>query len=104
MINLKSLKKVRASKYYMDDSDTEDLSDVGKPESRNRTKKNKCCNQSFIYHHQQHTQKTELEVEVNLRPTVGQSVLVSGAHPGPVANFPFPMKFPVDSSYVCPFI
>jgi hypothetical protein len=38
---LKSLKKVRASKYEMDDSDAEDSSDVGKPGSRKRPKKNK---------------------------------------------------------------
>jgi hypothetical protein len=37
------------------------------------------------------------EEEVDLRPTVGQSVLVSGAHLGPVTNFSFAMKFPVDS-------
>jgi hypothetical protein len=31
------------------------------------------------------------------RQSVGQSVLVSGAHLGPVTNFSFAMKFPVDS-------
>jgi hypothetical protein len=31
------------------------------------------------------------------RQSVGQSVLVSGAHMGPVNNFSFAMKFPVDS-------
>jgi hypothetical protein len=42
----------------------------------------------------------EVQVEVNLRP-VGQSVLVSGAHLGPVTNFSFSLKFPLDS---CCFI
>jgi hypothetical protein len=36
-------------------------------------------------------------VAVNLRPTVGQSALVSGAHLGPVTNFSFSLKFPLDS-------
>jgi hypothetical protein len=31
------------------------------------------------------------------RQSVGQSVLVSGAHLGPVTNFYFAMKFPLDS-------
>jgi hypothetical protein len=31
------------------------------------------------------------------RQSVGQSVLVSGAHLGPVTNFSFAMKFPLDS-------
>jgi hypothetical protein len=31
------------------------------------------------------------------RQSVGQSVLVSGAHVGPVTNFSFAMKFPLDS-------
>jgi hypothetical protein len=35
------MKKVRASKYEMDDSNAEDVSDVGKPESRKRPKKDK---------------------------------------------------------------
>jgi hypothetical protein len=38
----------------------------------------------------------EVEVEVNLRPTVSP-----GAHLGPVTNFSFAMKFPVDS---CGFV
>jgi hypothetical protein len=44
----------------------------------------------------------EVEVKVNLdRQSVGQSVLVSGAHLGPVTNFSFAMKFPADS---CGFV
>jgi hypothetical protein len=43
----------------------------------------------------------EVEVEVNLRPTVGQSVLVSGTHLGPATNFSFSLKFPLDS---CEFV
>jgi hypothetical protein len=35
------------------------------------------------------------------RQSVGQSVLVSGAHLGPVTNFSFPLKFPLDS---CGFV
>jgi hypothetical protein len=35
------------------------------------------------------------------RQSVGQSVLVSSAHLGPVTNFSFAMKFPVDS---CGFV
>jgi hypothetical protein len=35
------------------------------------------------------------------RQSVGQSALVSGAHLGPVTNFSFSLKFPVDS---CGFI
>jgi hypothetical protein len=35
------------------------------------------------------------------RQSVGQSILVSGAHLGPVTNFSFAMKFPVDS---CGFV
>jgi hypothetical protein len=31
------------------------------------------------------------------RQSVGQSVLVSGAHLGPVTNFSFSLKFPSDS-------
>jgi hypothetical protein len=31
------------------------------------------------------------------RQSVGQSVLVSGAHLGPVTNFSFAMTFPLDS-------
>jgi hypothetical protein len=38
---------------------------------------------------------------VNLRPSVGQSVLVSGAHLGPVTNFSFSLKFLLDS---CGFV
>jgi hypothetical protein len=41
LINLKSMKKVRASKYEMDDDDAEDSSDVGMPKSRKKPKKNK---------------------------------------------------------------
>jgi hypothetical protein len=41
LVNLKSLKKVRFNKYGMDDSDTEDSSDVGKAEVRKKPKKNK---------------------------------------------------------------
>jgi hypothetical protein len=54
----------------------------------------------------------EVEVEVNLlklkliydRQSVGQSVLVSGTHLGPVTNFPFSLTFPLDSLRVCYFI
>jgi hypothetical protein len=42
-----------------------------------------------------------VEVEVNLRLTVSQSVLVSGAHLGPVTNFSFSSKFSSDS---CVFV
>jgi hypothetical protein len=42
-----------------------------------------------------------IEVEVNLRPTVGQSVLVSGTHLGPATNFSFALKFYLDS---CGFV
>jgi hypothetical protein len=35
------------------------------------------------------------------RQSVGQSVLVSGAHLGPVINFSFSLKFPLDS---CGFV
>jgi hypothetical protein len=35
------------------------------------------------------------------RQSVGQSVLVSGTHLGPVTNFSFPLKFPLDS---CGFV
>jgi hypothetical protein len=35
------------------------------------------------------------------RQSVGQSVLVSGAHLGPATNFPFSLKFPSD---ICGFI
>jgi hypothetical protein len=35
------------------------------------------------------------------RQSVGQSVLVSGAHPGPVTNFCFSLKFPLHS---CGFV
>jgi hypothetical protein len=35
------------------------------------------------------------------RQSVGQSVLVSGAHLGPVTNFSFSLKFPLDS---CGFV
>jgi hypothetical protein len=35
------------------------------------------------------------------RQSVGQSVLVSGTHPGPATNFPFSLKFPLDS---CRFV
>jgi hypothetical protein len=31
------------------------------------------------------------------RQSVGQSVLVAGAHLGPVINFSFSLKFPLDS-------
>jgi hypothetical protein len=32
--------------------------------------------------------------------SVGQSVLVSGADMGPVTNFSFAMKFPVDCGFI----
>jgi hypothetical protein len=35
------------------------------------------------------------------RQSDGQSVLVSGAHVGPVTNFSFSLKFPLDS---CGFV
>jgi hypothetical protein len=41
LINLKSLKKVRANNYDMDDSDAEDSSDVGTAEARKKPKKTK---------------------------------------------------------------
>jgi hypothetical protein len=40
--------------------------------------------------------KSKLKL-IDDRQSVGQSVLVSGAHLGPVTNFSFAMKFPVDS-------
>jgi hypothetical protein len=46
----------------------------------------------------------EVEVEPKLiydRKSVGKSVLVSGAHLGPVTNFSFSLKFPLDS---CGFV
>jgi hypothetical protein len=36
--------------------------------------------------------------------SVGQSVLVSGGHLGPVTNFSFSLKFPSDSFRVCYFV
>jgi hypothetical protein len=48
--------------------------------------------------------KKIIELKLKLiydRQSVGQSVLVSGAHLGPVTNFSFTMKFPVDS---CGFV
>jgi hypothetical protein len=41
-----------------------------------------------------------LKLIYNLQ-SVGQSVLVSGAHLGPVTNFSFSLKFPLDS---CVFV
>jgi hypothetical protein len=38
------------------------------------------------------------------RQSVGQSVLVSGAHLGPVTNFAFSLKFPLDSCGFCNFV
>jgi hypothetical protein len=38
------------------------------------------------------------------RQSVGQSVLVSGAHLGPVTNLPFSLKFLLDSYGVCNFV
>jgi hypothetical protein len=35
------------------------------------------------------------------RQSVGQSGLVSGAHPGPATNFSFSLKFPLDN---CVFV
>jgi hypothetical protein len=46
-------------------------------------------------------QGIEVETEVNLRSTVGQSVLVSGTHLGPATNFSFSLKFTLDS---CGFV
>jgi hypothetical protein len=43
----------------------------------------------------------EVEVEVNLRLTVSQSVLMPGLHLGPATNFSFSLKFPSDS---CGFV
>jgi hypothetical protein len=48
-----------------------------------------------------HTGLTRVGVEVTLRPTVGQSVLVSGRHPGPATNFSFSLRFSLDS---CGFV
>jgi hypothetical protein len=48
--------------------------------------------------------KLKLKLKLKLiyeRQSVGQSVLVSGAHLGPGTNFSFAMKFPVDS---CGFV
>jgi hypothetical protein len=44
------------------------------------------------------TQHLKLQLQLIYdRQSVGQSVLVSGAHLGPVTNFSFAMKFPVGS-------
>jgi hypothetical protein len=41
---------------------------------------------------------TEVDVEVNFdRQSIGQFVLMSGAHLEPVTNFSFSLKFPSDS-------
>jgi hypothetical protein len=45
--------------------------------------------------------EVEVEAEVNLRQSVGQSFLVSGAYLGPTTNFSFSLKFPSDS---CGFV
>jgi hypothetical protein len=55
---------------------------------------------------QETTQAVYLKLKLKLkliydRQSVGQSVLVSGAHLGPVTNFPFSLKFPLDS---CGFV
>jgi hypothetical protein len=50
------------------------------------------------------TRKTKLKLKLKLiydRQSVGQSVLVSGAHLGPATNFSFSLKFLLDS---CGFI
>jgi hypothetical protein len=47
-------------------------------------------------------QATALLLKLKLiyyRQSVGQSVLVSGAHLGPSTNFSFPLKFPSDSCF-----
>jgi hypothetical protein len=47
---------------------------------------------------------SELLLQLQLiydRQSIGQSVLVSGAHLGPVTNFSFSLKFPLDS---CGFV
>jgi hypothetical protein len=48
--------------------------------------------------------KLKLKLKLKLiydRQSVGQSVLMSGAHLGPVTNFSFSLKFPLDS---CGFV
>jgi hypothetical protein len=53
---------------------------------------------------QQLVPEVEVEVEVEAiydRQSVGQSVLVSGAHLAPVTNFSFSFKFSLDS---CGFV
>jgi hypothetical protein len=48
--------------------------------------------------------KLKLKLKLKLiyeRQSVGQSVLVLGAHLGPVTNFSFSLKFPLDS---CGFV
>jgi hypothetical protein len=48
--------------------------------------------------------ENEMELKLKLiydRQSIGQSVLVSGAHLGPAANVSFSLKFPLDS---CGFI
>jgi hypothetical protein len=41
--------------------------------------------------------KLKLKLQlIHDRQSVGQSVLVSGAHLGPVTNFSFSLKFPLD--------
>jgi hypothetical protein len=47
-----------------------------------------------------HTLKLKLKF-IYYRQSVGQSVLVSGAHLGPATNFSFSLKFPSDS---CGFV
>jgi hypothetical protein len=41
--------------------------------------------------------EVEFVVEVKLLPTFGQSVLVSGTHPGQATIFSFSLKFILDS-------
>jgi hypothetical protein len=50
------------------------------------------------------TLSSELDIELKLnydRQSIGQSVLVSGAHLGPAIDFPFCLKF---SLYSCGFV
>jgi hypothetical protein len=44
-----------------------------------------------------HWTTLEVEAEVNLRQSIGQSVLVSGTHLGSVTNFSFSLKLSLDS-------
>jgi hypothetical protein len=58
----------------------------------------------FLCHEENKKLRQELQLQLQLiydRQSVGQSVLVSGAHLGPVTNFSFSFKFLLDS---CGFV